>query len=156
MRLGWSQSRVFVAASFTRVDNPPLDGAARGSSSGLAVPPFPPALETDETLYLGIWLAGDDPEVLAIDRTGYFGEYSLEEFHSPVDRMSLTVDGVDGYYFPSTNREYPPTNESSDVLSVTLGGGPLLITAPMLEEHIAEADAHHVPVDHGPSGFTYP
>ena len=58
MRLGWSQREEFLAADFAR-PSPPIGGSIAGMSDGLAAPPFPPALASDPTLYLGIWLAGD-------------------------------------------------------------------------------------------------
>ncbi len=125
MRLGWSQSRVFVAGSFTRANDHPIDGANLGTTAGVAVPPFPPSLATDETLYLGIWLAGD-PTLVAIDRLAYVdGEDSLDVFPA-ADRQALEVDGTDGYYYPADYRE-PAL--SDDVLSLTLGGGPLILTS---------------------------
>ena len=58
MRLGWSQSRAFTESHFDR-PLPPIGGSVTGASDGLAAPPFPPALASDPTLFLGIWLAGD-------------------------------------------------------------------------------------------------
>ena len=124
MRLGWSQSRVFVEGTFIRANNHPIDGAADGTTLGLNVPPFPPALASDSSLYLGIWLAGD-PDLQAIDRTATVGENSLA-FFPAADRQALTIDSVAGYYYPANSREFPP---SDDVLSVTLGGGPLIALA---------------------------
>ena len=92
MRLGWNQSRTMTAAVFTRANDHPIDGAVSGMSDGLAAPPFPPALDTDPSLYLGIWLAGD-PDIADIP-SGF-----------PVaDKRALTVDGTAGHYFPSSNR----------------------------------------------------
>ena len=141
MRLGWSQSRVFAAGTFTRAEDHPIDGAAEGTSDGLILPPFPPALSTDATLFLGIWIAGD-PSVVAIDRSGSIdGEDSLE-FFPAADRVALTVDLVDGFYYPNTAREAPPIEGQDDVLSVTLGGGPLIITEDNIGDHaVVGADA---------------
>ena len=51
MRLGWSQSRTFIEGTFVRANNHPIDGAADGTTLGLNVPPFPPALASDASLY---------------------------------------------------------------------------------------------------------
>ena len=126
MRLGWSQSRAFVAGSFTRANDHPIDGANLGTTAGLLVPPFPPSLNTDQTLYLGVWIAGD-PTLLAIDRTAYLdGEDSFETFPA-ADREALAVDGDAGFYYPGVSREFEPSED--DTLSITLGGGPLILTS---------------------------
>ena len=137
MRLGWSQSRTFIEGTFTRANSHPADGAADGTTMGLSVPPFPPGIASDPSLYLGIWIAGD-PDVQAIDRSGQIdGEDSLD-FFPPADRQALTVSSVDGYYYPASSREFPP---SDDVLSVTLGGGPLIALASDLAALQLEVDA---------------
>ena len=141
MRLGWSQSRVFAAGTFTRAEDHPIDGAVEGTSDGLILPPFPPALATDETLYLGIWIAGD-PSVVGIDRTSWLGGEDSLAFFPAADRVALTVDLVDGFYYPNTAREAPPIEGQDDVLSVTLGGGPLIITEDNIGDHaVGGADA---------------
>ena len=89
MRLGWSQTRTFTALDFNR---PPMGGSASGMSDGLAVPAFPPALASDRTLYLGIWLAGD-PDVA-----------ELPSGFPAADKQALPVDGTAGHYFPSSTR----------------------------------------------------
>lgn len=92
MRLGWNQTRVMSAAVFTRAGNHPIDGAQSGMSDGLAVPPFPPALDTDPTLYLGIWLAGDSDIA------------KLPSGFPAADKRALTVGGTAGHYYPSSMR----------------------------------------------------
>ena len=52
MRLGWSQSRMFTELDFDR-PLPPIGGSIAGLSDGLPVPPFPPGIAGDPTLYLG-------------------------------------------------------------------------------------------------------
>ena len=89
MRLGWSQSRTFTALDFNR---PPMGGSAAGMSDGLAAPPFPPSLNTDSTLYLGLWLAGD-PDIA-----------DLPSGFAATDKRALAVDGTAGHYFPSSGR----------------------------------------------------
>ena len=89
-RIGWSQTMAKLAEVFTRVDDHPIDGASVGDTDGLAIPPFPPALNTDETLHLWIWVAGD-PKIadLLDDDTSYL------EFMT--DEGALTVEGVAGH-----------------------------------------------------------
>ncbi len=142
LRIGWSQSRVFEAGTFTRAGSHPTDGAAVGTTAGVSVPPFPPALNTDPSLYLGLWLAGD-PEVLAIDRSSFVdGEDSLSAF--PVaDRQPLEVGGVAGFYYPGMTREFPPAGD--DVVSVTLGGGSLLLTDGEVERWARTGNADAIP-----------
>ena len=118
MRLGWNQSRVMHAGIFTRANDHPIDGAAIGTTAGLAVPPFPPALDTDPTLYLGVWLAGD-PDVAAIQRAA-----NDETANFPAgDKRALTVDGTGGHYYPSRVRFTPKTG---DLLRVVVPGARIL------------------------------
>ena len=132
MRLGWGQSQAFTADSFIRADNHPLDGAAIGDTDGLAIPPWPPAFADDASLFLGIWVAGD-PLIVAVDRSGYLdGEDGIEFFPS-ADKYALQVDGAIGHVYPSTVRDYPFTGE--DILSLLLGGGPLIITEDNIDQY---------------------
>ena len=78
MRIGWNQSRAITAAVFTRAGQHPQDGAVQGMTMGLDVPPAPPALAGDPTLYLAVWLAGDGDDGTEIrlgddDATDSFG-----------------------------------------------------------------------------------
>ena len=98
MRAGWNQSRTIPAAAFTRVNDHPIDGAALGMTSpGLDIPPAPPALASDPTLYLGLWVAGD-----LVDGTRILqGDTDLTDtFRTPA---ALTV-GEAGHYFVSKER----------------------------------------------------
>ena len=113
MRLGWSQTRTFTALDFDR-PTPPIGGSVSGMSSGLAIPPFPPALDTDASLFLGIWLAGDP------------GIAELPSGFAVADKSALTVDGTPGHYFASAMRF--STNLAGDVLKAHLVG-PRLLTA---------------------------
>ena len=113
MRLGWSQTRTFTALDFDR-PTPPIGGSVSGLSSGLAIPPFPPALDTDASLFLGIWLAGDP------------GIAELPSGFAVADKSALTVDGTPGHYFASAMRL--STNLAGDVLKAHLVG-PRLLTA---------------------------
>ena len=118
MRLGWAQSRTMTAAVFTRANDHPIDGAATGTTAGLAVPPFPPALDTDPTLYLGVWLAGN-PEIAAIRR----GEVDATATFPTGDKVALTVDGTAGHYYPSSARFSPL---EGDLLRVVVPGPRIL------------------------------
>jgi len=74
------------------------------TSPGLAVPPAPPALSSDPTLYLVAWVAGDvvaDTRLLLGDSADVFGAAT-----------ALTVAGVAGYYYVSTARLSPATPRS--------------------------------------------
>ena len=89
MRLGWSQTPTFTALDFNR---PPMGGSAAGMSDGLAAPRFPPALASDRTLYLGLWLAGD-PDIA-----------ELPDGFPAAGKQARTVDGTAGHYYPSSSR----------------------------------------------------
>ena len=125
MRLGWSQTPTFTVLDFNR---PPMGGSVAGMSDGLAAPPFPPALDTDPTLYLGLWLAGD-PEGVEI-RGAEFGV-----------KRALTVNGVAGVYRVSAARLGPL---AGTVISVTIPG-PRIVTEANLAAHANDPDAHHTP-----------
>ena len=113
VRLGWSQSRTMSAAVFTRAGQHPIDGAEVGTSSGVTVPPFPPALDTDPTLYLGLWTPGDpDVEEIA-GGIGFAG------------KAPLTVNGVAGHYRTSSLR-LPATVVGTTIRLVT--GGARILT----------------------------
>ena len=143
MRLGWSQSRTFVEGTFIRANDHPIDGAAVGTSAGVIAPPFPPALSSDPTLYLAIWLAGN-PDVQGIDRSGFTdGEDSIE-FFPVVDRQALTVDSVSGYYYPSDSREVPIVGE--DIISIFLGGGDLILGDSAVEEWAKTGNTVQIPL----------
>ena len=108
MRIGWNQTRRFVEADFIRANNHPIDGVAVGLSDSLAAPPFPPALDTDPTLYMGVWFAGD-PDVadirgsLDVEPVSYLSLFG--------DKAALTVDGTAGHYYATTDRLTPNGGE---------------------------------------------
>ena len=103
MRAGWNQSQTHSASIFTRANDHPTDGAAVGMSDGLAAPPFPPALSTDATLYLHLWLEGT-PDVAGIRRNADTNPVDvLEEFPDSLSGP-LTVDGVAGTIYVSNVR----------------------------------------------------
>ena len=61
LRVGWSQTQGFATGIFTRASNHPIDGANVGDTDGVNVPPFPPALDTDPTLY-SAFMGSGQPE----------------------------------------------------------------------------------------------
>ena len=150
MRLGWSQSRAFVAGTFTRANTHPIDGATEGFTSGLIVPPFPPSLASDPTLYLGIWLAGD-PLILSVQRPDRGSLLDGLDAFPAADRQALTVDQVAGYYYPAAARQGPILH----ALSVTLGDGPVILTDGVIEDWAKTGDASLIPVAKlpGPAGW---
>ena len=107
-RLGWSQSRSMNASTFTRANTHPIDGANLGMSNGVESPPFPPAINSDPTLYLGIWIAGD-PEVAA-----------LPSSFDASEKYVLSVGGVAGHYYASTQR-LPESTEGAIIRAVIVG-----------------------------------
>ena len=129
MRLGWSQSRAFTESHFDR-PLPPIGGSVTGASDGLAAPPFPPALASDPTLFLGIWLAGD-PDIA-----------ELPAGFAVADKRAITVDGTAGVYFVSTARL--PASVAGDVFKVFLVGE-RIVTESDLAAHVSDPVAHHVP-----------
>ena len=137
MRLGWSQRDEFIAFDFSR-PSPPIGGSVAGTSDGLAAPPFPPSLDSDPTLYLGIWLAGD-PDIVEISGGGaQFG-----------NARPLTIDaGNPGVYLVSTARLHPL---EGTIFSVTITG-PRLVTESDLAAHASDPDAHHTPPAGGGEG----
>ncbi len=112
MRLGWNQSRTMSAAVFTRASLHPIDGAALGTTSGMTVPPFPPALDTDATLYLGLWLAGDPLVEDIAGGVAFTG------------KTALTVNGVAGHFRTSTLRL--PQSVVGATIRVVTGGARIL------------------------------
>ena len=103
MRLGWHQSRTFSASEFVRAGNHPIDGAAVGTSNLVLAPPFPPALNTDPTLYMAVWVAGDPAIEAFYSSTGQTETNVTAQFPA-ADKLPLTVEGVAGHYYPSAIR----------------------------------------------------
>ena len=102
LRLGWSDSRVFTEASFTV-----MPGSAVGmTDTGVEGPPFPDALSSNQDLYLGLWLPGDDIPVSG-DESDSFPRNDLLNTNPAADRQPLFVDGVSGYYYPGSYAIYP-------------------------------------------------
>ena len=103
-----------IEAVFIRANDHPVDGASAGQSDGFAVPPFSPALDTDPTLFLGLWVEGD-PDIAA-----------LPSAFDASEKQALSVAGVAGHFFASTDR-LPPSTEGAIFRLVVVG--PRLLTA---------------------------
>ena len=103
IRAGWNQSQTHAPSIFTRSNNHPIDGAAAGMSDGLALPPFPPALSTDTTLYLHLWLAGT-PDFAAIRSNADTNPAEITAMFPDSLSGPLTVDGVAGTVYASNVR----------------------------------------------------
>ena len=117
MRIGWNQSRAITAAVFTRANQHPMDGAVQGTTPGLDVPPAPPAIDTDPTLYLAVWIEGDGDDGTVIR----FGADDVTaDFGMP---MALAVNGGAGHYHVTRERL---THDTSRRLSVQIPGDMIL------------------------------
>ena len=134
MRLGWSQSQTKSAAIFTRANNHPTDGANSGESNGVIIPPFPPALNTDTTLYQWVWVAGD-PEIDSLSESNSDASFDLYQ-----DQGALTVSGVAGTAYVSTSRSSPPIPNDDVTLSLVIPGE-LIASRPWVAEQIAAIPA---------------
>ena len=102
MRMGWSQTRVFDAQGF--MGEP---GSASGQTdAGVQTPPFPVALASEPSLYLGIWIATAAEPVRFEIREGL--TINQNQFFPVADRQPLYVDGEDGRYYPATIPFFAP------------------------------------------------
>ena len=137
MRIGWGQTADFVEANYVRADNHPLDGVSVGTTAGLLVPPFPPSLASDLTLYLGIWIAytGDVPiRQFPSDPITFAQPY----FSAPV---ALTVDGTVGQSYTLQDRQDADTYAAhGNEFFLTLPGE-LIASQLWVEEQIAAIPA---------------
>ena len=113
MRIGWNQTRQRLTSVFVRANDHPVDGAAVGTTDGLAAPPFPPALATDATLYQHLWVATTTDAVAAIRRAGV----TATDFATA---QALTVDGVAGVVYISNERL--PVSSVGTVYDVVIAG----------------------------------
>ena len=100
MRLGWAQTQTPAEAIFTRADLHPTDGAAEGTVAGLSVPPFPPGLDTDPSLYLFIWIATAAANIADIRLSGGGGTL----VGSISNGAAYAYGGVDGTVYVSDQR----------------------------------------------------
>ena len=69
----------------------------------------------------GLWIAGD-PQVVALQ---IFSDEGLEYFPT---RTALNVDGVAGFVYVLSYRSFAPTPGQENLIKVTLGGGPVILT----------------------------
>ena len=113
MRIGWNQTRQRLTSVFVRANDHPVDGAAVGTTDGLAAPAFPPALATDTTLYQHLWVATTTDAVAAIRRAGV----TATDFATA---QALTVDGVAGVVYISNERL--PVSSVGTVYDVVIAG----------------------------------
>ena len=67
MRIAWGTTRIFTETQFTAAG-----GAAIGMSDSLAVPPIPTALQSESSLYLGIWFPNTAPDPVRIEELDFF------------------------------------------------------------------------------------
>ena len=139
MRLGWSQSQAKAAGNFTRAADHPVDGANSGLSSGLLIPPFPPSLNTDSSLYQWLWLEGD-PEVAQLTISNE--DATLADYQN---QGELVVEGDTGTAYVSRERVSPP-EDAGATLGLILSGA-TIASEPWVEEQIAAIPA-------GGGGFT--
>ena len=101
MRMGWGQTNPPMTDVFIRDGDShhPQDGAAVGTSVLTYMPPFPPSLVAEHTLFVFIWLEGSPTNVEIVvnpglDNQGYFTSYFS-------DGDPLEVAGVAGTVYVS-------------------------------------------------------
>ena len=99
MRMGWGETNPPMANVFVRDNNHPYDGAAVGTSELTYMPPFPPALAAEHTLFVFIWLEGSPVDAAiwvnpGLDNQGDFSAYFT-------DGDPLEVEGVAGTVYVS-------------------------------------------------------
>ena len=132
MRLGWNQTQTATDTVFLRADDHPIDGAAVGDTGGVTFPPFPPALNADQTLYIHLWVEGSPVVVsLAVAQGGL----RLAHFAS---HGALTVGGVAGILYVSNSRLRQPGTTNSISLVIV---GDAIASQPWVEEQIAAIPA---------------
>ena len=111
VRFGWSQTQDASEAVLLRAGNHPVDGALlTAPNTPVYSPPFPPALNTDATLYQHIWISGlDDPTGILLGGN--------DQINSSRRIGRLSVDGVIGILYVSNQRLTP--NISNYLMEVT-------------------------------------
>ena len=132
LRLGWAQSQTPTEAIFTRANDHPIDGAAVGTVAGTPVPVFPPALNTDPTLYLFIWIATAQANIADTRLSGGGGTL----VGSVSNGAAYTVEGVAGTLYVSNQRL--SASLSAYQISAIVGGD-LIASQPWVTEQIAAA-----------------
>ena len=130
MRLGWAQTQTPAEAIFTRADLHPTDGAAEGTVAGLSVPPFPPGLDTDPSLYLFIWIATAAANIADIRLSGGGGTL----VGSISNGAAYAYGGVDGTVYVSDQR-LSAALAAYQVRAVVAGD--LIASQPWVTEQIA-------------------
>ena len=130
-RIGWSQTMVKLGAVFTRANDHPIDGANVGDTDGLAVPPFPPAINTDEELHLWIWVAGDPLISALVD------EFDTSYLEFMTDEGALSLEGVAGTAYVSFNRFF---SLEGLILKVVIPGE-VIASRAWVTEQLARAQA---------------
>ena len=131
MRMGWGETNPPVADVFIRDNNHPQDGAAVGTSELTYMPPFPPALVGEHTLFVFIWLEGSPTNVSIVVNPGLDNQGSFTGFFTDGD--PLEVEGVAGTVFVSLFAF--SSNESLGFASPR--PGPLLATQTWVTSEIA-------------------
>ena len=134
LRLGWAQTNTFAAVNFTRADAHPVDGAAEGTVAGLQIPPFPPALNTDTSLYLHIWIGTDAANIADLRLSGGGGTL----IGSVSAGAAQTVEGESGTWYVSNQRLSAGTSAFQVSAAV---GGDLIASQPWVTEQIADIPA---------------
>lgn len=129
MRLGWAQSQIVDDSYFIRANTHPADGAAVGTVTGLNPPPFPPALNTDLSLYLYIWIAAP---IANIGDVRLAGSTILTAVSSA---MPYTLEGVAGTLYISNQRLSAGT--SAFRVSAVVAGA-LIASQPWVLQQIAD------------------
>ena len=134
LRLGWAQGRTHTDAIFTRAGNHPIDGAAVGTVAGLNPPVFPPALNTDPSLYLFIWIGTAQVNIADIRLSGGGGTL----IGSISNGAAYTLEGVAGTVYVSNQRL--SAGLSAYQISAVVGGD-LIASQPWVTEQIAAIPA---------------
>ena len=150
MHIGWSQDREVSLAVFERVDNHPTDGASVGTTALSALPPFPPALAGDPSLYLHYWITGN-PAVTGFLR--YPGADPEDETDAFENVGPLAIDGVDGSVYVSRDRLL--SGGAGDEIAVLIAGELIAsesYVSRLIEAHRVVANAHHTPPIVTPGG----
>ena len=134
LRLGWTQTQTPSEVIFTRASAHPEDGAAVGTVSGLSIPPFPPALNTDPDLYFFVWIATAAANIADIRLSGGGGTL----IGSLSNGAAYTLEGEAGTVYVSNQRLSPGLSAFS--ISAVVAGE-LIASQPWVEQQIAAIPA---------------
>ena len=130
MRLAWSVDSVFTEAEF-------LTGNV-GTTDGLGVPAFPPALQSESSAFLGVWIAGDVTPSFT-DETAF----PTDATDSYTRRGGLTVDSVAGVYWSGDFAVYPYPEFQSNIFRATIPGE-LIASQPFVTASLTAAGIQSV------------